>query len=98
MASGIIPSCRLLKSTRFFLTNPNHRIGASRRGSSFSNARFDKLWTGIGGTTDPGDRQEVMGRLMSILREEGPVVEPYFMKVATAFNERVKDKKMHSTN
>ena len=39
-----------------------------------------------------------MGRLMSILREEGPVVEPYFMKVATAFNERVKDKKMHSTN
>ena len=35
---------------------------------------------------------------MSILREEGPVVQPFFTQVATAFNRRVKRKKMHVTD
>ena len=75
-----------------------YRIGASWNESSFSNARFDELWTGTGEVIGPGNCQVAMGRLMSGLREVGPAVEPFFMQVAMAFNKRVKSMMMYSAN
>ena len=74
-----------------------YRSGAPWNESSFSNDRFDELLTEIGGTIDPDERKEIMAKLMTIMREEGPIVQPFFMQVATAFNKRVKGMKMHPT-
>ncbi len=74
-----------------------YRTGAPWNESSFSNARFDELLTEISGTVDIDRRKEIMADLMRIMREEGPIVQPYFMQVATAYNVRVKGVEMHPT-
>jgi peptide/nickel transport system substrate-binding protein len=74
-----------------------YRTGVPWNESSFSNARFDELLVEIGGTVDPDERTRIMGELMGIMREEGPIVQPFFMQVATAFNKRVLGMQMHPT-
>ena len=74
-----------------------YRTGVPWNESDFSNERFDALLTEIGGTVDPDERQRIMGELMTIMREEGPIVQPYFMQVSTAWNERVLGFEMHPT-
>ena len=74
-----------------------YRTGASWNESEFSNETFDRLLTEISGTVDPDERQRITGELMAIMREEGPIVQPYFMQVATAYNSRVKGFRMHPT-
>ncbi|MEM9754451.1 MAG: ABC transporter substrate-binding protein [Pseudomonadota bacterium] len=74
-----------------------YRTGVPWNESSFSNARFDELLVEIGGTVDPDERQRIMGELMTIMREEGPIAQPFFMQVATAFNNRVLGVEMHPT-
>ena len=74
-----------------------YRTGAPWNESSFSDAEFDSLLTDIGGTVDPEERREVMAKLMTIMRDRGPIVQPFFMQVATAYNKRVKGMAMHPT-
>ena len=74
-----------------------YRTGAPWNESSFSHERFDELLVEIGGTVDPDERRRVMGELMTIMREEGPIVQPHFVQVATAFNRRVLNFTMHPT-
>jgi len=74
-----------------------YRTGAPWNESDFSHPRFDALLTEIGGTVDPDARKRIMGELMQIMRDEGPIVQPYFMQVATAFHSRVKGFAMHPT-
>ncbi|MEM1343307.1 MAG: ABC transporter substrate-binding protein [Pseudomonadota bacterium] len=74
-----------------------YRTGVPWNESSFSSARFDTLLDEIEGTVDPERQQEIMRELMSILREEGPIVQPFFMQVANAYNMRVKGIEMHPT-
>lgn len=74
-----------------------YRTGAPWNESSFSNERFDALLSEIGGTVDIDKRKEIMAELMGIMREEGPIVQPYFMQVASAYNNRVKGVEMHPT-
>ena len=74
-----------------------YRTGAPWNESSFSDSEFDELLLDIGATIDPEERKEVMGKLMTIMRERGPIVQPFFMQVATAYNKRVKGMDMHPT-
>jgi len=74
-----------------------YRTGAPWNESSFSDAEFDSLLSDIGGTVDPEGRKEVMAKLMTIMRDRGPIVQPFFMQVATAYNKRVKGMAMHPT-
>lgn len=71
------------------------RTGAPWNEASFSNAEFDALLTEIEGTIDPDERREIMAKLMTIVREEGPIVQPFFMQVTNAFNTRVLGFEMH---
>lgn len=71
------------------------RTGVPWNEAEFSNAEFDELLTQIEGTIDPDERREIMGRLMAIMREEGPIVQPFFMQVTNAFNARVLGYEMH---
>jgi peptide/nickel transport system substrate-binding protein len=72
-----------------------YRTGVPWNESSFSNAEFDALLDRIEGTVDPDARQEIMTELMTIMREEGPIVQPFFMQVANAYNIRVRGIEMH---
>ena len=74
-----------------------YRTGAPWNESSFSNAEFDDLLTEVNGTIDPVKRTEITGKLMAIMRESGPITQPFFMQVATAYNKRVKGFEMHPT-
>lgn len=74
-----------------------YRTGAPWNESSFSDAEFDDLLLDIGATVDPEERKVVMGKLMTIMRERGPIVQPFFMQVTTAYNKRVKGMAMHPT-
>ncbi len=74
-----------------------YRSGVPWNESSFSNARFDELMDEIEGTVDPDTQQSLMAELMEIMREEGPIVQPFFMQVANAYNNRVLGIEMHPT-
>lgn len=74
-----------------------YRTGAPWNESSFSNAEFDDLLTQVNGTIDPEQRIEITGKLMEIMREVGPLSQPFFMQVAAAYNKRVKGFDMHPT-
>ena len=74
-----------------------YRTGAPWNESEFSHERFDALLVEISGTIDPEERKRIMAELMTIMREEGPIVQPYFMQVSTAFNKRVLGFEMHPT-
>ena len=74
-----------------------YRTGAPWNESSFSDAEFDDLLLDIGATIDSEERKLVMSKLMKIMRERGPIVQPFFMQVATAYNKRVKGMSMHPT-
>lgn len=72
-----------------------YRTGAPWNESGFSHSEFDRLLDDIEGTVDPDERKEIMGKLMTIMREEGPLVQPFLMDVANAVNERVKGFEQH---
>lgn len=74
-----------------------YRSGVPWNESSFSNAEFDALMDQIEGTVDPDRQRELMGELMTIMREDGPIVQPFFMQVANAYNNRVLGIEMHPT-
>ncbi|MEM9754450.1 MAG: ABC transporter substrate-binding protein [Pseudomonadota bacterium] len=74
-----------------------YRSGVPWNESGFSNAEFDGLLDQIEGTVDPERQQELMGDLMTIMREDGPVVQPFFMQVANAYSTRVLGIEMHPT-
>ncbi|MEM6740344.1 MAG: ABC transporter substrate-binding protein [Pseudomonadota bacterium] len=74
-----------------------YRSGVPWNESSFSNARFDELMDQIEGTVDPDLQKEIMGELMTIMREDGPIVQPFFMQVANAYHNRVQGIEMHPT-
>ena len=74
-----------------------YRTGAPWNESSFSNAEFDSLLTQVNGTIDPDERIEITGKLMAIMRDTGPITQPFFMQVAAAYNSRVKGFDMHPT-
>ena len=46
---------------------------------------------------DPDLQRDLMAELMTIMREEGPIVQPFFMQVANAYNNRVLGIEMHPT-
>ena len=72
-----------------------YRTGVPWNESSFSNAEFDRLLDEIEATVDPDARQDIMRQLMEILRDDGPIVQPFFMQVANAYNQRVVGIEMH---
>lgn len=74
-----------------------YRSGVPWNESSFSNEEFDNLLTQINGTVDPDERIEITGRIMEIMREVGPIAQPAFMQVSSAYNTRVKGVVMHPT-
>ena len=74
-----------------------YRSGVPWNESSYSNPRFDELLTKAEGTLDVEERRKTMAEIQKIMQEDGPIVQPIWRSVFTAFDKRVKGFEMHPT-
>jgi peptide/nickel transport system substrate-binding protein len=72
-----------------------YRTGVPWNESSYSNPKFDELLTRAEGTLDVDERRKVMAELEKILQEDGPIVQPLWRGLQTAYDSRVKGFKIH---
>ncbi len=75
-----------------------YRSGVPWNESSYSNPEFDRLLTKAEGILDVDKRREIMCQLETIMQEDGPIVQPLWRSVFTAYDKRVKGFKMHPTS
>lgn len=74
-----------------------YRTGVPWNESDYSNKEFDALLDKAEGTLDVEARRKIMAELEHILHEDGPIVQPIWRKVATAYDKRVQGMQMHPT-
>lgn len=72
-----------------------YRSGASWNESGYANPEFDRLLTQAEGTLDVDKRREIMAEIERIMQEDGPIVQPFWTVVSTAYDKRVKGFRMH---
>lgn len=72
-----------------------YRTGGAFNESGYSNPEFDALLTQAEGTLDVDKRREIMGKIEVIMQEDGPIVQPLWRNVQTAYDKRVHGFKMH---
>ena len=70
---------------------------AQRTAPDDSNPEFDRLLTEAEGILDVDRRREVMAKLERLMQEEGPIVQPLWIALATFMDKRVVGFRMHST-
>ena len=74
------------------------RTGASWNESGYANPEFDRLLIEAEGKLDINERKAAMGKLQTILQEDGPIIQPVFRSIFSAYHKRVKNFTMHPTN
>jgi peptide/nickel transport system substrate-binding protein len=74
-----------------------YRSGAPWNIGKWSNKEFDDLMTQAEGTVDPVERRKFMVRCEEILRTEGPMIQPLWVNVQTAYDKRVNGFQMNPT-
>jgi peptide/nickel transport system substrate-binding protein len=66
-----------------------YRTGVPWNESSYSNPEFDKLLAEAESTLDIERRRAIMAKLETILQEDGPIVQPMWQKVHSAYDKKV---------
>jgi peptide/nickel transport system substrate-binding protein len=66
-----------------------YRTGVPWNESSYSNPEFDKLLAEAESTLDIERRRTIMAKLETILQEDGPIVQPMWNKVHSAYDKKV---------
>jgi peptide/nickel transport system substrate-binding protein len=74
-----------------------YRTGVPWNESSYSNPEFDRLLSDAEATLDVDARREIMRRLEEILQNDGPIVQPFWRGLQTAYSSRVKGFQVHPT-
>jgi peptide/nickel transport system substrate-binding protein len=74
-----------------------YRSGVPWNESSYANPEFDRLLTQAEGTLDIEKRRALMATLQKIMQDDGPIVQPLWRVIQTAFDKRVKGFRMHPT-
>jgi peptide/nickel transport system substrate-binding protein len=75
-----------------------YRSGVPWNETSYSNPEFDKLLDEADSTIDIAKRREVMGKLETIMHEDGPVAQPLWQDVFTFWNESVQGYTQHPSD
>ncbi|MGL4591556.1 MAG: ABC transporter substrate-binding protein, partial [Aestuariivirga sp.] len=65
--------------------------------SGYSNKEFDDLLSKAEGTVDVKARSEILGKLETIMQEDGPIVQPLWRSVYAAYDKRVQGFQVHPT-
>ena len=81
----------------FMVLGLAYRSGVPWNESHFNNAEFDALLTKAEGTLDVDVRRELMGRIETIFQEEGPIIQPLWRSITTAYDKRVQGFNLHPT-
>jgi len=66
-----------------------YRCGVPWNESGYCNPEFDRLLTKAEGTLDVAARREIMAELETIMQEDGPVVQAFWLNVSTAYDKKV---------
>ncbi len=74
-----------------------YRTGVPWNESSYSNPEFDALLTKAESYADVEKRRIVMAEIEQLMQEDGPIVQPLWRGLITAFDKRVKGYRMHPT-
>lgn len=72
-----------------------YRTGVAWNESHFSNAQFDELLTQAEGTLDIEARRPILAQLEKILQEDGPIIQPAWVKIYTAYRNSVEGGRQH---
>lgn len=72
-----------------------YRTGGAFNESGYSNPEFDKLLNEAEATLDIDKRRVIMGKIETIMQEDGPIVQPIWRNVQTGYDKKVKGFKMH---
>jgi peptide/nickel transport system substrate-binding protein len=72
-----------------------YRTGVDWNSTKWSNKEFDTLLTKAEGILDPNDRKPIMAELEKIMQQDGPVVMPFWVNIATAYSQKVAGFRMH---
>ena len=75
-----------------------YRTGAAWNESGFSNPEFDALLTRAEGIADPIARSKVIAEIETLMREEGPIVQPLWRSVLSVHQKHVLGFRMHPTS
>ncbi len=74
-----------------------YRSGVPWNESEYSNPEFDRLLTKAEGILDVEQRRAVMAELQELMQEDGPIVQPLWIALATFMDKRVMGFEMHPT-
>jgi len=74
-----------------------YRTGVPWNESAYSNAKFDELLGKAEGTIDVAARTEILGELEKIMQEDGPIAQPMWRAIFTAYDKKVKGYQIHPT-
>lgn len=74
------------------------KSGGEWNESGYSNPEFDALLTKAGATLDMDERRKIMAQMQEMLLEDGPLVQPVYRNVFTAYNKKLKNFQMHPSN
>ena len=74
-----------------------YRTGVPWNEAGYSNPEFDRLLTEAEGTLDVEKRRAIMAKLEAIMQEDGPIVQPIWRAIQTAYDKRVKGFTAHPT-
>jgi peptide/nickel transport system substrate-binding protein len=75
-----------------------YRSGVPWNESNYANPEFDRLLAEAEGMLEVDKRREVMAKLEQILQQDGPIVQPIWRIVQSAFNRKVRGFRMHPTS
>jgi peptide/nickel transport system substrate-binding protein len=75
-----------------------YRTGVPWNESAYSNPEFDALLSKAEGILDVDARREVMAEIEKLMQEDGPIIQPIWRSVFTAYDTKVKGFKMHPTS
>ena len=81
----------------FMVLALGYRGGVPWNESHFNDAEFDSLLTKAEGTVDIGERTEILGQLETIMQERGPMAQPVWRSIFSAFDKRVAGFALHPT-
>ncbi|MGE3149022.1 MAG: ABC transporter substrate-binding protein [Pseudorhodoplanes sp.] len=74
-----------------------YRSSAPWNISKWKNKEFDEMMDKADATVDPVERRKYVGRCEELLRTEGPMLQPLWVNVQTAYDKRVKGFQIHPT-
>ncbi len=75
-----------------------YRSGAAWNESAYANPEFDRLLDEAEAMPDPEVRRAKMKEIQALLQEDGPIVQTYWRKLMTFYDDRVEGFEMHPTS